>query len=41
MKSRQPSLIRYRLSLIGVIALIVIAGAVWVFGPGGPSRTAN
>jgi len=41
MKSRQPSLIRSRLILIGVIALIVIAGAIWVFGPGGPSRTAN
>lgn len=41
MNSRQPSLIRSRLILIGVIALIVIAGAMWVFGPSGPSRTAN
>jgi len=41
MKSRQPSLIRSRLILIGIVALIVIAGAVWVFGPSGPSRTAR
>ena len=38
MKSRQPSLIRSRLILIGVVAVIVSAGAVWVFGPDAPSR---
>ncbi len=41
MKSHQPSFIRSRLILIGLVALIVIAGAVWVFGPSGPSRTAR
>ncbi len=39
MNSRQPSLIRSRLILIGIVALIVIAGAVWVFGPNAPSRS--
>lgn len=38
MNVRQPSLIRSRLILIGVVALIVILGAVWVFGPAAPSR---
>lgn len=39
MHTRQPSLIRSRLILIGVVALIVIAGALWVFGPNAPSRS--
>ncbi|HZY40565.1 MAG TPA: hypothetical protein VFF59_01045, partial [Anaerolineae bacterium] len=38
MNRRNSSLIRSRLILIGIVALIVIAGAVWVFGPGAPSR---
>src|SRR5512143_4022116 len=39
MNRRNSSLIRSRLILIVVVALIVVAGAVWVFGPNAPSRT--
>ena len=38
MNSHQPSFIRSRLILIGLVALIVVAGALWVFGPNAPSR---
>jgi subtilisin family serine protease len=34
MKSRHQSLVRSRLILIGIIAAIVVIGAMWVFGPG-------
>ena len=34
MKSRNQSLIRSRLIFIGIIAALVVIGAVWVFGPG-------
>jgi subtilisin family serine protease len=34
MKSRNQSLIRSRLILIGLVAALVVIGAVWVFGPG-------
>ena len=34
MKSRNQSFLRSRLILIGLIAALVVMGAVWVFGPG-------
>jgi subtilisin family serine protease len=34
MKSRNQSFLRSRLILIGLIAALVVIGAVWVFGPG-------
>jgi subtilisin family serine protease len=34
MKSRHQSLVRSRLILISVVAVLVVIGAVWVFGPG-------
>jgi subtilisin family serine protease len=34
MKSRHQALLRSRLILIGLVAAIVVIGAVWVFGPG-------
>ena len=34
MKSRNQSFLRSRLILIGLIAALVVVGAVWVFGPG-------
>ncbi|CAG0934843.1 Subtilisin BL [Thermoflexales bacterium] len=34
MKSRNQSFLRSRLILIGIVAAIVVIGAVWVFGPG-------
>ncbi len=34
MKSRHQSLLRSRLILIGIVAALVVIGAVWVFGPG-------
>ncbi len=34
MKARHPSLLRSRLLLIGIVAALVVIGAVWVFGPG-------
>jgi subtilisin family serine protease len=34
MKSRHQSLLRSRLILIGMVAALVVIGAVWVFGPG-------
>jgi subtilisin family serine protease len=34
MKTRHQSLVRSRLILIGIVAAIVVIGAVWVFGPG-------
>jgi subtilisin family serine protease len=34
MKSRHQSLIRSRLILIGLVAALIVIGAVWVFGPG-------
>ena len=34
MKSRNQSFLRSRLILIGVIAALIVIGAVWVFGPG-------
>jgi subtilisin family serine protease/RNA polymerase subunit RPABC4/transcription elongation factor Spt4 len=34
MKSRRQSLIHSRLILIGIVAAVVVIGAVWVFGPG-------
>jgi subtilisin family serine protease len=34
MQSRHQSLVRSRLILIGVVAVVVLIGAVWVFGPG-------
>ncbi len=40
MNSRNESFLRSRLILIGVIALIVIVGAIWVFGPGRASMPA-
>lgn len=39
MNRRNSSLIRSRFILIVVVAVIVVAGAVWVFGPNAPSRT--
>ncbi len=40
MNSRNESFLRSRLIFIGVIALIVIVGAIWVFGPGRASTPA-
>src|SRR5512141_584746 len=34
MKSRNQSFLRSRLLLIGLVAALVVIGAVWVFGPG-------
>ncbi len=34
MKSRNQSFLRSRLILIGLVAALVVIGAVWVFGPG-------
>ncbi len=34
MNTRQSSFLRSRLIFIGVIAVLIIAGAIWVFGPG-------
>jgi subtilisin family serine protease len=40
MHTRNQSFLRSRLILIGVIALIIILGAIWVFGPGRVSAPA-
>jgi subtilisin family serine protease len=34
MKSRNRSFLQSRLTLIGIVAALVVIGAVWVFGPG-------
>src|SRR5512139_2097606 len=34
MKSRHQSFLQSRLILIGIVAALVVIGAVWVFGPG-------
>ncbi|HTP08884.1 MAG TPA: S8 family serine peptidase [Anaerolineae bacterium] len=34
MKSRNQSFLRSRLILIGIVAAVIVIGAVWVFGPG-------